>query len=381
MVSLIRILIEQSGEAQIGSSCGRFPLRTFSFRGKGSPKLLQPSSHPLSCAALKRFLIIRFSSIGDIVLTSPVIRCLRKRYPDAAIHYVTKKQYAPLVAFNPYLTRVHTLDGKLGPLVEELRRENFDFIIDLHGSLRSRILRWRLRRPGAVFPKLNFRKWLLVTFKINLLPDRHIVDRYLSTLKSLHVQPDELGLDYFLPADKQDVRLLLPEPFRKGYLVLAAGAKHNTKQITQEQMVSLCRLIEVPVVILGGKEDFTKAEEVRLQVEKSSVFNGCGLFSLNESASLVKNARLVITPDTGIMHIASAFGRDILSVWGNTTPAFGMYPYRPGKNSRIFEIKDLPCRPCSKLGHNTCPKKHFRCMLEQPVSEIAALANTLGSQG
>lgn len=325
---------------------------------------------------MKRFLIIRFSSIGDIVLTTPVIRCLKKGYPGAIIHYVTKKQYASLLLANPYIDKLHILEKDLDKLARDLKKEKFDYIIDLHGSLRSRLLRWRLCKPAYVFPKLNFRKWILVKLKINLLPELHIVDRYLSTLKKFNLPNDGLGLDYFLPADEKDFGSLLPEGFGKEYIVLAAGARHYTKQVTTEQMIRLCRLLERPVLILGGPEDFAKAEEVRLQ-SKAEIYNGCGKFTLNESASLVKQARLVITPDTGIMHIASAFGKTILSIWGNTTPLFGMYPYKPGPGSKIFEVNGLSCRPCSKLGYPACPKKHFRCMLDQPVEDIARLANAL----
>lgn len=325
-------------------------------------------------AALKRFLIIRFSSIGDIVLTTPVLRCLKTQQGNCEIHYVTKKQFLPLLEANPYIDRLHVFDGDLSSLVAELRPFRFDAIFDLHGSLRSRLLTLKLRRRSYVFPKLNARKWLMVKFKINLLPPIHIVDRYLSTLKTFNIRNDNQGLDYFIPPSGEVDVQSLPAPFRQGFIVIATGGKHNTKQITADQMTELCGLLKYPVILLGGKEDAAKAEEVKAR-SGHTILNGCGLYSLNQSASLVKQSRAVIAPDTGIMHIAAALKKPVLSIWGNTIPGFGMYPYMPDPRSVLFETKGLSCRPCSKLGYPACPKGHFRCMLSHSMSEIAEKAN------
>ena len=323
-----------------------------------------------------RFLIIRFSSIGDIVLTTPVVRCLKQQFENSEIHYVTKRQYVPIIKSNPYIDKIHVFDKHFNQIVSEIKSEKVDYIIDLHGSLRSRLLRIRLNKPSFVFPKLNFQKWIMVRLRINLLPQIHIVDRYMLTLKKFDVDNDGQGLDYFLSESDQVHLTTLPEEFRQGYIVLAAGAKHNTKQIPQHRMIALCDMLHKPVIILGGPEDFSKAEEVRRE-SKTKILNGCGKFTLNQSASIVKQSHLVITPDTGIMHIAAAFQKNILSLWGNTIPEFGMSPYLPGEKSKIYEIFGLSCRPCSRLGFESCPKKHFHCMMDLPVAEIASLANSL----
>ncbi len=327
-----------------------------------------------SGAALKRFLIIRFSSIGDIVLTTPVIRCLKTQQADCEIHYVTKKQFLPLLEANPFIDRLHAFDGNLSSLVAELKPFRFDAIFDLHGSLRSRLLTLILRRKSYVFPKLNAKKWLMVKFKIDLLPRIHIVDRYLSTLKKFNIKNDNKGLDYFIPPAGEVDLQSLPSIFHQGFIVVATGGKHNTKQITTDQMIELCGLLKYPVILLGGSEDAAKAEEVSARSGKD-IFNGCGQYSLNQSASLLKQARVVIAPDTGIMHIAAALKKPVLSIWGNTIPGFGMYPYMPDPRSVLFETIGLSCRPCSKLGYPACPKGHFRCMLNHSMSDIAVKAN------
>jgi ADP-heptose:LPS heptosyltransferase len=326
-----------------------------------------------------KFLIIRFSSIGDIVLTTPVVRCLKKQVPGVEIHYLTKKQFASLVDHNPYIDKVHLFDDNLSSLIQRLKEEQYDYVLDLHHNLRSQVIKSRLGILAFSFDKINFKKWLMVNFKLNRLPARHIVDRYLDTLRLFDVENDLKGLDYFIPSADEVSTTVLPAGFRTGYIALVTGAKHQTKQMPVDMMIQLCRQLEFPVVLLGGREDHSRAEEV--VKECSNSFNACGAFNLNQSASLIKQSLLVIAPDTGLMHIASALKKPVLSVWGNTIPAFGMFPYFPGEGSYSYEVKDLGCRPCSKLGYKTCPKGHFKCMREIPVTDIAKMANQLARGG
>jgi ADP-heptose:LPS heptosyltransferase len=323
-----------------------------------------------------KFLIIRFSSIGDIVLTTPVIRCLKQQVEGSEIHYATKKQYLPLLQSNPYIDTIHCLDNSLPRLIRELQKEQFDYIIDLHHNLRTFLIKSKLRKMDFSFRKLNIEKWLKVNFKIDRLPRVHIVDRYMETLSLFEVTNDLKGLDYFISEEDKNVVQSLPEEFRNGFIGLVIGARHFTKQLPVRKLVALCRLIREPVVLLGGKEDFATGETV-LEQAQGRVYNACGLFSINQSAALVQQARVVITPDTGLMHIAAAFKKKILSVWGNTIPEFGMFPYLPDSKSQIIQIEGLSCRPCSKIGHTSCPKKHFRCMNDIDENKLADLAKNL----
>ncbi|MBS1542159.1 MAG: glycosyltransferase family 9 protein [Bacteroidetes bacterium] len=325
-----------------------------------------------------KVLIIRFSSIGDIVLTSPVIRTLKTQLEDCELHYATKSQFKALLESNPYVDKLHLLEDDLDELAKRLKQEHFDCIIDLHHNLRTFILKRKLGAKKVYsFDKLNAAKWLMVNFKINRLPGVHLVDRYMKTVEQLGVKMDALGLDYFIP-EKDEIPVdWLPEPFRDGYVVYAIGGQHQTKRLPVKRMIELCDKINRPVVLLGGKEDeqdgnvvedFFKhspgdeltADVLRRLEKKAMVYNACGKFNINQSASIVKKARYVFTHDSGLMHIAAAFRKEVFSIWGNTIPAFGMYPYRT--KFTILENNRIGCRPCSKIGYDKCPKGHFKCM-------------------
>lgn len=317
---------------------------------------------------MQRILVIRFSSIGDIVLCSPVVRVLRSKFPLADIRFVTKPQYAELVESNPHLNRVHYLTSGLMALASELRAFKPDLVVDLHHNLRTRILRTLIGGKWLAFRKLNVEKWLKVNLKVDRLPDVHAVDRYLDTLKPLGISGDGKGLDFFFPADF--VAPQLPEGCANGYVAVVIAAKFRTKQLPENKFVELCTGLERPIVLIGGPEDMALAQAIQTQTT-TPIYNVCGTLSLAGSAWLIKQGEAVITHDTGMMHIAAAFNKRIISIWGNTIPAFGMYPYLPdGGNSFISEVNGLNCRPCSKIGHSACPKGHFRCMNDQNIDTI-----------
>jgi len=308
-----------------------------------------------------KFLVIRFSSIGDIVLTTPVIRGLKQQVENAEVHFVTKEKHACLVASNPYIDKVHLLGNSLGAIINELEAENFDYIIDLHQNFRSNKIRRRLKVQAYSFNKLNWQKMLLIRFKINRLPDQHIVDRYLETVSIFDIKDDGGGLDFFIREGDDFKRDELPDMFKNGYVAFVIAGTYFTKKLPPAKVSQICQNIPYPVILLGGKNEYDEGEQV-LSQSKGNVLNYAGKISLSQSASLVRDARVVLTNDTGLMHIAAAYKKKILSFWGNTIPEFGMVPYRPGESSEIMQIEDLKCRPCSKLGHQKCPKKHFKCM-------------------
>ena len=322
-----------------------------------------------------KFLIIRFSSIGDIVLTTPVVRCLKKQLPDSEIHFLTKQSFGNIVENNPFIDKVHLLAHSWETVVHELKQENYDYIIDLHHNLRTLRLKKDLGIRSFPFNKLNIQKWIYTNLKWNLMPDLHIVDRYMKTVESFGVTNDEEGLDYFIPANDEVKQKDIPASHHAGYIGLAIGAAHNTKKLPVEKLKEFCSKIDHPVILLGGKEDNENAKQIA-SVDPIKIYNACGKFNLNESADLVRKSKLIITHDTGLMHIAAAFKKKIISVWGNTVPEFGMYPYY-GKaqiqNSR-FEINELRCRPCSKIGYAKCPRGHFKCMKQISMAAVAETA-------
>lgn len=320
---------------------------------------------------MKKILVIRFSSIGDIVLTTPVIRCLKKQL-QAEVHVLTRKSNRNLFVSNPYVDQVHGYENSLSEVIPILVKAKYDHIVDLHKNLRSFRVRLALKKPASSFPKLNVQKYLLVNFKINRMPAVHIVDRYFEAVKPLGVINDGLGLDYFIPEQDQLQLVDLPEAFRNGFVAVVVGGKHATKVLPAEKVIEVCHHLSCPIILLGGPEDAEMAESIANELG-SQVWNSCGLFNLNQSASVLKLAKSVLTNDTGLMHIAAAFHKPIVSVWGNTIPELGMYPYLPsaGDQSVIIENKSLECRPCSKIGYKKCPKGHFRCMLDLNPQEMA----------
>ena len=262
-------------------------------------------------------------------------------------------------------------------LLKKLRKNKFDYIVDLHNNLRTLRIKAMLGVKSKAFPKLNLKKFLLVNFKINKLPNIHIVDRYFEATSKLGVTNDKKGLDFFLQEEDFVSPDALPLDFHNGYIAIVVGSKHFTKQMPLNLLTQICKGLEKPIILLGDKTDYEKAYKIEKEIG-SKVFNGCGAYNINQSSALIKNSLGVITADTGLMHIASALDKNIICLWGNTVMDFGMYPYR-AENSQAptynFEIKNLSCRPCSKLGYKKCPKKHFKCMNDQNVDEIVRIAN------
>lgn len=322
-----------------------------------------------------KFLIIRFSSIGDIVLTTPVVRCLKKQVPDATIHYVTKYSFHSIVESNPYIDKIHYYNNDLDALIDELKLENFDYVIDLHHNLRTLKLKRALRKKSFSFRKLNIEKWIYTNFRWNVMPDIHIVDRYLDTVKSFGVKNDGAGLDYFIPEKHKVKETDIPASHHAGYIGIVIGAALNTKKMPLQKLQHLCAAIDHPIILLGGMEDNENAEQIAA-ADPVKIYNACGKFNLNESADLVRRAKLVITHDTGLMHIAAAFQKPIISIWGNTVPEFGMSAYYGNQKSVDvrFEVRPLYCRPCSKIGYKKCPHGHFKCMRKHDENMIAEKA-------
>ena len=326
---------------------------------------------------LKRILLIRFSSIGDIVLTTPVVRTIKTQL-ECELHVLCKVQYKQLFQNNPNVDRVHCIEKNISEVVVDLKKQNFDFVVDLQKNIRSHKLIKALKKPSASFPKLNIEKWILVNLKINKLPKHHIVDRYFEAVKSLGIKNDNKGLDFFYPKEDKIYPSSINKDLANGYIAWVIGGQHFTKIMPAEKVASIASKTKHNIILLGGKEDKKRGEEIISTSSNKSIYNACGNFSLSGSASLVEQSDVVICNDTGLMHIAAAFNKPTISVWGNTVADFGMYPYMPPNNERyiISEIQGLNCRPCSKLGHSKCPKRHFKCMLDQDEELIINSINS-----
>ncbi len=325
-----------------------------------------------------KILILRFSSIGDIVLTTPIIRCIKNQLPNAEIHFLTKKSFENILAPNPNINKLWTIEKEIDTVIPQLKAEKFDFIIDLHNNLRTFRLKRKLNVKTYSFPKVNFQKFLLTAFKINKLPNIHVIDRYFEAVKPLGVNNDFLPVDYFLQKeDFIDLETFSLES--KNFIAVTMGAQFGTKQIPVSLLEKILADQNLPIVLLGGKDDVLRSKELMNRFPEKKIVDFCGTISLGKSAFLCKEAKVLLCSDTGLMHITSAFETPIVSVWGNTVPELGMYAYSPQDKNKvsIHEVKDLKCRPCSKIGYASCPKKHFKCMENQDVEKIVKDLNIL----
>ncbi len=330
----------------------------------------------------KRILIVRFSSIGDIVLTFPVVAAIKSLFPNCKIDYVTKKNFKVLLEACPAIDEVFLLEDSLHGLRRKINIAQYDAILDLHNNLRTRLLfGFHLKRIFR-FPKNNLEKWLLTTFKISPKRRKHVVERYLSTLSDLVSDWSIVSAthQYSIPPGAQfDIQAryhLVP----KSYVAIAIGAQFGTKRLPTDMLIDLIKKIDGPVLLLGGKEDQAASSAILDACQGQQLVSAVGLTNIHESAWLVKNARILLTHDTGLMHIGASFDVPLHVIWGNTIRDFGMYPYRIDQEEVYqYEVTGLSCRPCSKIGHQSCPKGHFACMRKQDLNKIALAVNTLTS--
>ena len=319
-----------------------------------------------------KILVIRFSSMGDIIYTTPVVRCLKKQIPGAEIHFLTKPAFKYIYDNNPYLDKLLLLKPTLAETIKEIKAEGYDYIIDLHNNLRTTLIKLSTGVKSSTYKKQRFRKWLSLKFKLKLVPPIHLVDRYMKTVTFLGVKNDEQPIDYYVKSDHQLVKLL-PASHQKNYIVFVIGATHFTKRMPNNKIISICSAIKSPIVLLGGNDVKANGEEIASKLDH--IYNACGITTLDESVFLVSKAEKVVGFDTGLTHIAEAFDKPIASIWGGTAPELlGVQPYKV-KQALVAEI-ELPCRPCSKFGLEACPLGHFKCMKEIPDSVIVDFVNT-----
>jgi ADP-heptose:LPS heptosyltransferase len=318
-----------------------------------------------------KILVVRFSSIGDVVLTTPIVRCLKQQLPNAIIHFITKKNFVSLIDQNPNIDKVIPIQSSINEVVSDLKKEKYDWIIDLHKNVRTLSLKQKLKVPSRSFPKMNIEKWMLVKLKLDRMPKIHIVERYFETVKHLGVNNDFLPCDFYISSDS-NVSIINSFGIQTSFLAIAIGAQFSTKRLPLNKLIEIISKIEHPIVLVGGQMDSDLANSILSSLPNKIIKNACGGFTLQQSASIIKQAKALMTNDTGLMHIASCFQIPTISVWGNTVPSLGMYPYFP-KSSELFsihEVKNLNCRPCSKIGYKKCPKSHFNCMNLQNSNEI-----------
>lgn len=319
-----------------------------------------------------KILLIRFSSIGDIVITTSVIRMLKKQYPEAEIHYLTKDSFSSILAFNPIIDKLFTLKDSFKELLAELSNEKYDLVFDMHKNLRTKRLLLSLNYKQLIsYNKKNIAKWLLVNFKIDRLENHHVLISYQKSLAAKGITQDICNYEFFLDPNLEKSPLMLQLQNSK-YSTVVIGAKFATKQLPKAKLIELLKKIKGNVVLLGaGKADEQLADDILKEFTNSMLFNAVGIHSLQQSAWIIKNSNHVYTNDTGLMHIACAFKKPLTLFWGSTSKSFGFAPLQVDSQAKINNIEiALKCRPCSKLGFESCPKKHFDCMNKLDMSKL-----------
>jgi len=322
---------------------------------------------------LTKILIIRLSSIGDILLSTPFIRQVRHKFPEAKIDFVVKDIYKELLKCNPHIDDFFYIDPlsgrkQLAELKEKLKNRSYDIVFDLHNNLRSNYLKRGIKagRISSIKKKEKLKQALLVLFKLNLYGrGTPIPKRYLSVAKDFGVRDDEGGLELQWEketnlAAEQKV-ILKGLSFKKPIIGLAPGAGFFTKRWPVKKYVDLIEMIQQnrnnQVVVFGGEKD---KEIGSYLYEQKGVFNLSGQLTLLETASIISKCSIIITNDSGLMHMATAVQTPVLAIFGSTVKELGFFPYR--SESIVIENAEINCRPCSHIGRHKCPKGHFKCM-------------------
>lgn len=316
-----------------------------------------------------KFLIVLLNGPEEVIFSTPIIRVLKSTYPEAQIDYLSPTTNHHLLEANPYLSQ-------LRKQLEPGEAASYQAIIDLEGSRKSAATYRGYSGRVYKFDPLRWTSWLLTTFQKNRLPNQHLTDRYFEVVAPLNIKPDALGLDYFIPEQDQVPLSWLPQLEEEPFVVFSLLAAYPTRQLTLNRMIELCDKMNKPVLLLGSEAEQDKAQAITTffnRIEGNSyeeglkdlgkrtrIINGCGKFNFNQQASLIKQARYVFCHDSPHLAVASAFQKQIFSLWGNTIPEMGKYPYR--SRFLLFEKKGLSCRPCSASGYNACPKGHFKCI-------------------
>jgi heptosyltransferase II len=322
-----------------------------------------------------RILLVRFSSIGDIVLTTPLVRALKRRHAGAELIYVTKRAMAPLVADNPHLAHVVALEpGEALPhLARRLRAFQATHGLDLHGSLRSAALRLLVRCRWSGYAKRKLARATLIATKIDLYRGRvPVAERYFEAARRLDVRPDGGPPEFFVGAAARErvARWLEGRGLADAPLVaLAPGAAHATKRWPIGHWQALAERLRAAgyrLVVLGGPDDRGAARQLGPWGDSAA-----GEFTLQETGACLARAKVLVSGDSGVMHMASGVDTPVVALFGPTVEAFGFFPY--GGRSAVLE-QDLRCRPCSSAGTARCPLGHHRCLVDLAPDAVAAAA-------
>ncbi len=312
-------------------------------------------------------------------MTTPIVRCVKQQL-EAELHYVTASKYGSLLEGNIHLDKIHLFENNWTELRDELKAENYNLVIDLHKVTKSIRLGSFLDKPVIQFNKATLAKWLELKFRINRLPKGHLIDRFFKGVEQIKVTNDLKGMELFIDEtlERNALKVLERLGINGSYTVLVIGGAKWTKQIPIELCVDYINQTREPIVLIGGAEERDKAKKI-VEFSNRHINNFVGLYSLLESAVMLRQSKLVITGDTGMMHMAAVYSKPTIVVYGSTSPIFGMYPYTVGDDSHIkfLQPDHLSCWPCSKSGRSKCPKVHTKCLYDWKAFDILTEINKL----
>lgn len=312
----------------------------------------------LSLDNIDSILVIRLSSLGDILLSTPLIRAIKNNYPKSSIDMVVKQQYLDTIINNPNLRNkfVYNPENKQ-EFLNEIKTKKYNLVIDLQTNRHSKKI---LAAAGGIqvkFNKKSFKKFLLVNTKINLLKNSlPIPDRYAETVPGIRL--DETGIDLYteIPASKALEN-------KSNIIGICPGGRHFTKLWPKDYYVKLSRLLIKDgwiVAMFGGLTDRRICLDLKSEVHE--IINLQNDDNLLQTAADMKACKAIYCNDSGLMHTASAMHVPVIVFFGSTVKEFGFTPYK--NKHLILENHTLSCRPCSHIGRHKCPKKHFKCMID-----------------
>lgn len=336
--------------------------------------------------ALARLLIIRLSSLGDVVLTTPILHLLRAQYPRAQIDFLTRPAYQDLVRAHPGVDRVLLFEPEAGfcATLHTLRQTRYDLVLDLHRTLRSRLFVYGLRaRRRMTYGKRTLRRALLVRLGWNTLRAMTpIPARYAAPLRRLGLTAPLVGPAVYLTPESQDAMRAYVQQAWPGQpvpplIAVAPGARWPTKQWPVARFAQavqhLAQAQRAAVVVLGSAEEQPLAQALAQQLSVP-VLNSAGQLSLMHTAALLQQCRMLLSNDSGLMHLATALSVPVVAVFGPTVQEFGFYPFQA--RAEVVSAA-LDCRPCSTKGSLTCPRGHHQCMQHVTVPQVVAAAQRL----
>jgi heptosyltransferase-2 len=313
-------------------------------------------------------LLVRFSSIGDILLMTPLLRALRRRHSDARITVVTRANLAPLLAHNPRITELIGWDESqsLADLGSQLKGRGFSHRLDLHGSVRSLALRRHVGGRWTSYRRHRMARLVLIRTKWDIYRDRRpVAERYFDAARDLDVTPDDGSLEMFLsrPTLNAAEAFLAERGIGtiRQLIAVAPRAAHFTKRWPLHHWIALVRRLAEngnDIVVVGGPDDRDLAAEVATAGGERAA-SAAGEFDLPGTAAVLKRVRALVAGDTGVMHMATAVGTPVVALFGPTVEPFGFFPYHA--KAMVLQ-RSLYCRPCSAHGGAKCPEVHHRCL-------------------